>query len=257
MTGRATSHGRGFTLIEVVVSIALFALLMGVVYSGFSIAVRAYDAAESRVGKIERMRLISAFIRRSLSGAQALALADGGEWALQFEGAADRIRYVADLPGYVGISGLHEIVLELEPSGEQHDLVMRRRVLSTDRDGQVLGDFDTRVLAEGIEAFSLRFYGAENSGGEGVADGVVEPTWQDAWQAVKNMPLLVELSVTPFGEPPWPLLQVQPRIDAIRYVRLSAAVAGQPTPERSDVSDELLDALPDPGAVPGPGPAAQ
>ncbi|MFT5444991.1 MAG: general secretion pathway protein J [Gammaproteobacteria bacterium] len=249
MTARANGRGRGFTLIEVVVSIALFALLMGVVYSGFSTAVRAYDAAESRVGKIERMRVISAFIRRSVSGAQALALANRDKWALQFEGEGDRIRYVADLPGYVGISGLHEIVLELEPSGDQRDLVMRRRVLSMGRDGQVQGDFDTRVLAEGIEIFSLRFYGAN--------EGAAEPTWQDSWQSVKHMPLLVELSVTASGEPPWPLLQVQPRVDAIRYVRSSAAVATQPAPPGAAVPD----GSPNPGSEsesePEPEPASQ
>lgn len=244
---------------------------MGIVYSGFSTAVRAYDAAESRVGKVERMRVISAFIRRSVSGAQALALANRGKWALQFEGEADRIRYVADLPGYVGISGLHEIVLELEPSGDQHDLVMRRRVLSIGRDGQAQGDFDTRVLAEGIEAFSLRFYGANDGTANGAANGLfddtAEPTWEDAWQSVKHMPLLVELSITPSGEPPWPLLQVQPRVDAINYVRLSAAIAGQPTPPGSSVPDGAPDLDSDSGAgsgansgpnpAPVPEPAAQ
>ena len=244
----ANERGRGFTLIEVVVSIALFALLMGVVYSGFSTAVRAYDDAESRVGKVERMRVISAFIRRSVSGAQALALANRGKWALQFEGEAERIRYVADLPGYVGISGLHEIVLELEPSGDQRNLVMRRRVLSIGRDGQVQGDFDTRVLAEGIEDFSLRFYGPNDGTGDGAAGGEAEPMWQDAWQSLKHLPLLVELSVTPSGETPWPLLQVQPRVDAIRHVRLSAAIAGQPTPPGSTVPD----AAPAPGSAPEP-----
>lgn len=251
MTARMNHKNCGFTLIEVVVSIALFAMLMGIVYSGFSTAVRAYDAAESRVGQVERMRVISAFIRRSVSGAQALALADSGKWAVQFEGEANRIRYVADLPGYVGISGLHEIVLELEPSGDQQDLVLRRRALSVDRDGQLQGDFDTRVLAEGIETFSLRFYGR--------SDSDEEPIWEDTWQSVKHMPLLVELSLTPFGEPSWPLLLVQPRVDAIRYVRFPAAAAGRPADVAPTPPDDLPNSSPDPNPNSNPAvePAAQ
>ncbi len=213
MTLRMRVRGRGFTLIEVVVSIALFALVMGIVYSGFTTAVRAYDAAESRVDEIERVRVVSAFIRRSVGGAHALAIAVRRQWQLQFDGDSRRLRYVADLPGYVGVGGLHELLLELEPGDGQNDLVMRRRPLQIGRSGELQGELETRVLAEDIDGFAVRFFGSP--------DGKDEPAWRDDWSSAKHTPLLVELTITPANGPPWPVLQVRVRVDAVRYVKRS------------------------------------
>ncbi|MFT5175107.1 MAG: general secretion pathway protein J, partial [Gammaproteobacteria bacterium] len=173
MSHRARCHEDGFTLLEVIVAIALFALIMGIVYSGFSTAVRAYDAAERRVDEIERVRVVSAFIRRSVGGAHALAIAVRREWTLQFDGAPQRLRYIADLPGYVGLGGVHEVVLELASNGAQHELVMRRRPLAFNRIGEIEGEYETRVLAERISGFSMRFYGR--------MDDDEAPDWHEHW----------------------------------------------------------------------------
>jgi len=227
---RVREHG--FTLIEVVVSIALFALVMGIVYSGFTTAVRAYDAAESRVDEIERVRVVSAFIRRSVGGAHALAIAVRRQWQLQFEGDSRRLRYVADLPGYVGVGGLHELVIELEPGDGQSDLVMRRRPLLIGRSGELQGELETRVLAEDIDGFAVRFYGS--------LDGKDEPAWRDDWSSAKHTPLLVELTITPANGPPWPLLQVRVRVDAVRYVKRSNVESDEDpaTPEAEAAPEE-------------------
>jgi hypothetical protein len=123
------------------------------------------------------------------------------------------LRYVADLPGYVGVGGLHELVLELEPGDGQSDLVMRRRPLQIARSGELQGELETRVLAEDIDGFAVRFYGS--------LDGKDEPEWRDDWSSAKHTPLLVELTITPASGPPWPVLQVRVQVDAVRYVKRS------------------------------------
>lgn len=220
MSHRTRCHQGGFTLLEVIVSIALFALVMGIVYSGFTTAIRAYDAAERRVDEIERVRVVSAFIRRSVGGAHALAIAARREWTLQFDGAPQRLRYIADLPGYVGLGGVHEVVLELAPNGAQHALVMRRRPLAFSSIGEIEGEYETRVLAEHISGFAMRFYGR-------MADDEA-PDWHEQWASAKHMPLLVELAIVPSDAPPWPLLQVRAQVDSIHYVNTPNTGTGVP-----------------------------
>lgn len=230
MKRRMQTRSRGFTLLEVVVSVALFALLMSIVYSGFTTAVRAYDAVERRIDEVERMRVVSAFIRRSVGGAHALAIAVDREWDLQFDGTPEQLRYIADLPGYVGAGGLHELVLELETNGEHQDLVMRRRPLVIDRSGELQGELETRVLADNVTGFALRFYG--------VLDDQEVPAWHDEWSSTKLMPLLVELTISPENGPIWPLLQVRPHVDAVRYVNASSGNSGEPSPPQAEEAPE-------------------
>lgn len=215
------AHGsmRGFTLLEVVVAIALFAMVLGAMYAGMGTAVRAYDAAESRIEAASRMRVVGSFLRRSLSAAIPLAVAAQQDWQLLFEGDANSVRFIADLPGYVGVGGLHEIVFDAG-DGERRDLMMHRRPLSIDEQGGLEGEFETRVLVAGIEAMQLRYFGSD--------DGRAPATWRDEWPTGKRMPKLVEIRVSDAGAQPWPALVVRPRVEALRYQGTGAVVPGVP-----------------------------
>jgi len=227
---------RGFTLLEVVVAIALFAITLGVMYAGMSTAVRAYDAAELRTESASRMRVVNAFVRRTLGGAIPLAVPVQRDWELLFAGDAHSVRFVADLPGYVGVGGLHEIVFEI--GGEaQRGLLMHRRPLAIDERGTLAGEFDTRVLADGIDAVQLRFFGSD--------DARTPATWRNDWPAGKRMPELVEIRISD-ARAQWPAMVVRPRIDALRYQGAGAVVPGVPSPR----------AAPGPGAPSAPAGAA-
>jgi len=232
---------RGFTLLEVVVAIALFALLMTLVYNVLGTAVRAFEAGQTRTNSSESRRVISEFLRGSLTGAFPLAVAKGREWLLLFDGGEGAVRYVADLPGHVGVGGMHEIVVERERRGEHDALVMRRRPLVFDDEGEPSGEFDSRVLLDRVNDFQVRFFGSEE------AD--LPPQWRDAWPAGKRMPILVELAITDEDDRAWPALVMRPRVDSIRH---QGAGAG-----RGAASGEQQQAVPDnpvPGAVEAPGP---
>lgn len=213
----------GFTLLEVLVATALFLLLMLLLYAGMSVAVRAYDAAESRTESGAQLRVVSEFLRRSLDGAFAMAVSRRSDWLLLFDGGNGRVRYVADLPGYVGIGGLHEIVVE-DIAGEQgRQLVMRRRPLVIGEDGSIQGAFDERVLLEAFKGLEVRFFGSD--------DVRQAPTWREQWPQGKRMPLLVELLIRDDAGEAWPPLIVRPQADAMRYQGAGALVPGAPQPQ--------------------------
>jgi general secretion pathway protein J len=211
-------RSRGFTLLEVVVAIALFAMIMSVLYGGFATSVRAYEAAEVRIGAGARLRVVSAFLRRSLNGAFPLALVWRNERKLLFEGEPERVRYVSDLPAYLGFGGLHEIVIERERDGGEVHLVMRRRPLVIGEDGEIEGEFESRVLLEDLGELRFRFFGSDNER--------ESPVWRERWPAGTRMPLLVELVVRDPDDTLWPAIVARPRVDTVRYqgVGIRAAV---------------------------------
>ena len=224
---------RGFTLLEVVVAIALFALLMTLVYNVLGTSVRAFEAGQTRTDSSESRRVINEFLRGSLSGAFPLAVARNRDWVLLFEGGEGRLRYVTDLAGHVGIGGMHEIILELERQDEHDALMMRWRPLVFDKAGEVSGEFDSRVLLDRVNDFQLRFFGSEEED--------LAPAWREAWIAGTQMPLLVELAVTDGEGRAWPALKVRPRVNSIRYQGAGAAGREQPSQAVPGSSDPGAD----------------
>ncbi len=229
---------RGFTLLEVVVAVALFALLMGLVYGGLGTAVKAHEAAGERVDQGARLRVVSGFLRRSLGSAFPMALAGRREWRMLFEGDAERVRYVADLPGYLGLGGLHEIELLARRDGEDNTLVMRRRPLTIDEEGQPAGEFQERLLLERFGGLALRYFGAD--------DERSPPRWRNDWPAGQRMPELVEVRIQDATGEPWPPLVVQPKVDTVRYQGTGAVAIGSPGQQASPETEQ------DPAAAPVP-----
>jgi general secretion pathway protein J len=216
---------RGFTLLEVVVALALLSLLVSVVYGGFATAVKAYEAAEQRGDASARLRSVSEFLRRSLGGAFPLAIASGGNWELAFEGGRDRLRFVADLPAWVGVGGLHELVLESDGRGEDGQLVLRRRPLVVGRDGAIDGDYEDHVLLESLSSLRLRYFGS--------VDRRAPREWRDDWPAGQRMPELVELRLADAASGDWPPVRVRPRVDTVRYQNADAPREPRPGQART------------------------
>jgi general secretion pathway protein J len=210
---------RGFTLLEVVVALALLSLLVSVVYGGFTTAVRAYDAAEQRGNASDRMRVVSAFLRRSLGGAFPLAIASSGDWEIAFEGARDRLRFVADLPAWIGVGGLHELVLETAGHGERAQLLLRRRPVVVGRSGTIEGDYEDHVLLESVTSVQLRYFGS--------VDRRAARQWRHDWPIGRRMPELVELRLADAASGEWPPVLVRPRVDTVRYQNARGAAVGR------------------------------
>ena len=122
---RAASN-RGFTLVEVLVAMAIFALLVSVLYGSLNSVTQAYDAAEQAVDDGARMRIGIEFISRIVESAYPVALADRRDWLAQFDGDSDFFVTVADGSG----------MMVVNEGGQRHgQLKLRLRGTRSNRSG--------------------------------------------------------------------------------------------------------------------------
>ena len=217
---------RGFTLLELLVGMAVFALMAGIVLGGVRLGVKSWNAAAARSAEVEEMRVAHALLRRQLSSALPLATSRAGGWNLVFEGDAESLTFVSELPGYVSGGGIHLVTLVLVKGVEGKALMMRWRPLNAlDSDATQ----DEALLANNLAGLRLEYFGARTRN--------ALPEWRDGWRDLRSMPKLVRLSLWRENGPSWPDLVVALDLDAVRFI-----TSGQDSRQRVrdlDVSEDV------------------
>ncbi len=201
---------RGFTLVELLAGIAIFALISGSLYGALGISVKAFDSVSKRTDTEQTLRVVSGFLQRSLEQSYPLALVNRSGWKLLFEGDAKSLRYVANLPGFLGYGGLYEMIFST-PYKEGHlSLVLERRPLFIDKArGEIRGELEKQVLMEELKTLKIRYYGS------GAEDE--NPVWKEEWREAKRLPSLVEIQITAADGDVWPLIMTRPRVNNVRF----------------------------------------
>lgn len=189
---------RGFTLIEVVLATVLLAAGLALAFATITAAMRTTTRGEQLVAAHERQRSAEGFLRRRLAGARpvAFALDASSNLPQRFVGEPERLRFVADLPDYLGRGGpyLHDLALE------DGRLVLR---LAMVLGGEVVDEpaaARAEVLVDGLRAARLRYRALDRDGGLG--------PWLERWEASEQLPLLVELSLVDADGRAWPAIVV-------------------------------------------------
>ena len=225
---------RGFTLIEVVVAMAILGLLLSLVYSALGGVVRVHDVSDERIEDGARLRITHEFLARTLSTAEPIALPQTRQdFAVQFEGDAERLRFMAELPAYVGVGGLHELILVVDERDTRRGLWLGRRAHQLQPQRSVpSGEFAWRLLAEDISQVAFRYFGA--LGNED------EPRWRDDWSPGLTFPELIEVKLTDDTGADWPTLRVRPHTTVTRY----SAMAGRNTQQQGNEEAASLRPVP-------------
>jgi len=195
----------GFTLLEVLASLVLLALLLLGVYSGIRTATHSVQSGTAAIERIDQVRSAQQFLRRELAQSltQPIGKNDQGE-DIYFQGSASDMRYVAPLPGYLGKRGPQLQRLQLIDAGNgESRLELSLAVLPPDgRPPQPLGE--PQVLLDHIKSGGFSYRGIN-------AEGTAEP-WSDAWGDGRRLPQLVRIKLQIAGLRGWPQLEVPLRI---------------------------------------------
>ncbi len=193
---------QGFTLIEILLATVLLAAGMALAFAIVRSTLAVSTRGEALASQNERMRGVEGFLRRRLASALPLPMEQPpGGTAGVFVGEPQRMRFVADVPDYLGRGGPYLHALEVTGSGDVHELHMRLTLLQA---GQAIEENPPRapeLLADKLRQVRLRYRGIDPASGA-LGD------WQPQWQVPGQMPLLVSIEIVPAQGPAWPPLVV-------------------------------------------------
>jgi general secretion pathway protein J len=195
---RARAQSRGFTLIEVLLATALLAAALALGFATLRAATATVNRGEVLAQNNERMRAVAGFLRTRIASARAIAFGLDTQTAtpIRFVGDPDRVRFVADLPDYLGRGGpyLHDVMVTGDPGHAQLQVAF----------SQVQNTFQIvetsprkpELLADGLAGVEFRYRALD-------ADGVLGE-WQERWTQVDHLPLQVSIRVIQANGVKWP-----------------------------------------------------
>lgn len=230
----------GFTLLEMMVSMALLGILMAMAYGGLRAGIRAAASGEAAIERTNQIRVAQQFLRGQLSRALPLVIVDdpdaeGEEDVTEqvvFEGEKDFMRFVAPMPGYLGFGGPHIQVLAVRNGDNGKELIFAHDLLNVfEREDPLENDRrEPIVLLDGIQdaEFLYRTFDEDGEVGE----------WDSEWEDAGSSPLMVkiDLEMTQESKLIWPDLEVPLVIESTSRQRRAASQRNkqpQPVPEES------------------------
>lgn len=200
---RSGRHARGFTLIEILLATVLLAAGLSLAFATIVAATHTTQSGEAMAERSERMRAVEGFLRTRLASARPIAFGfdQGTALPLRFVGSAERVRFVADLPDYLGRGGpyLHDFGVQ----GDRDDtrITLGLSVVQANQTFAEPRPLPPEVLVNGLRdaRFRYRALDAEGKLGE----------WTDHWERTEQLPLMVEVTLHDRDGSAWPPLVVR------------------------------------------------
>jgi len=205
-TRRQTSRS-GFTLLELLIALALLGLISALLYGSLSFSANSWDRGEAKVEQVSDMRLSEEMLRQTLSAQHPLRFHKVVDQPLYFAGGTDSLSFAAAMPGRAG-GGMFYFRVSVAPNGARSRLTLARVI--PDYSANALPDFrdaESSVLAEDIGEVRFGYFGRDPDINEGT-----DPTWRDRWDDPQVLPQLIRIDVKPTNSAPWPSMIVEPRL---------------------------------------------
>ena len=200
---RARRRSSGFTLIEVLLATVLLAAGLALGFATVRAAGASAQRGEAIAERNERIRAVSEFLRRRIGGMQGLVFEldpESGE-SRRFDGEAESMRFVADLPDYLGRGGPHLHALGVARDGDGFALQVDFRMVLA---GETIEGSRARPpepLADGLRSVEFAYRGPGK-------DGKPAP-WLYEWEHPEALPAQVRVRIVD-AQGAWPDLVVAP-----------------------------------------------
>lgn len=177
----------GFTLIEVLVSLVLLALVLGLL-SGVVGFARGTWEASARLDRESGYDVAGNFLRARLGEAIPMfEPTEAGAVRVAFKGTGESLSFVAASPNGPAGAGLYRFSLEGSAgAGGRKALLVKVAPYQPRETGDARAE--THVLAENVKSVSFRYFGRK--------ERRAAPIWDDAWTRNDAVPDLVEMTIS-------------------------------------------------------------
>ena len=205
----------GFTLVELLVSMVVLALVAVVMTGGLRFVLRAMSSTDSRREAMEELTLGLSVLRGELERAEPLMVKSGKRELVLFSGGPDRMRFANVEPPYLGGPPYLAYEYAVVPDdGGIYRIELRRAPLDPAApDLAVVEAGGARTVLRVGQELRFTYFGKL-----GERD---EASWRESWPVGPKLPQAIRLAA---GEDPaWPELVVAMRVLAPWYCGVADA----------------------------------
>jgi general secretion pathway protein J len=210
MTERARLHrgAKGFTLVELLVAIALIALLTVGLYQAFGIGTRAASTVSANIDRPAQIAVAYDFMQRAFTGAEPLPMAtDPSQATINFDGESQSLSFVALPPAYLAIGGFQLLHLGLEPGKNGARLIVSWEGVPRGPIAPQPQMPQPSILVDKVRSVAFAYFGAPGP--------KQQPSWLDRWSDRDGLPKLIRMRLTLANGVRAPDLIVAPRLAEI------------------------------------------
>ncbi|MBW8850669.1 MAG: prepilin-type N-terminal cleavage/methylation domain-containing protein [Xanthomonadales bacterium] len=195
---------RGFTLIELLVATVLLAAAMTLAFATLRAASAAATRGEQRAQRNERMRAVEGFLRKRIASALPVGydMDAASGMPSRFLGEPDRLRFVADLPAYLGRGGphLHDIAVVRDPGGQGLRLEVQFSTVLANKVVEETNPRPPEALVGGLREVRIRYRALDTQ--------LRMAEWTDRWEQSDRLPLQVKVEIVDGDGARWPPIVV-------------------------------------------------
>ena len=182
-----TGFQSGFTLVELMISISILALVTLIIGSGFRLGMDAWEKGEVETSYNQRLRVLSGMLSQQLKSAYPYKIEDGDEKVVVFKGEKDSLLFVTALtdPGQGGFKWIRY-------SLQEGSLIYKEGILpDKEFEDKLKGDEEVVDSEIGEIEFSYYSYDEDDENpGEGGDD-----EWSETWDYGETLPMAVKVKI--------------------------------------------------------------
>ncbi len=184
---------KGFTLLELLISLTILGVIVVIIFGAFRIGVRAWEKGEKDVESRQRQRIVLDLIKRQLASIRLSEVKDASQQPLLLKGDNKSLEFVSHIPMVPGNqfgTVYVKYVVKSKDGGEGEQLTFWEKNI-------VLLDKETNMNDLDEDDFFELFAGIQSIAFEYLKGGTDEETseWQQTWdQAIdEGFPLAIKV----------------------------------------------------------------
>lgn len=192
----------GFTLVELLVGIALLSLLTIAILASVRFATHAWNVGITHTDRLDRMILVQSLAHRLIGGSYPLYVTtDPTRPHVAFDGTKSAIDFLGPTLSSQDTGGRMRYRLSTEQRGGHSTLILASRHELADRSAST--GSETTTLVERVDTAEFSYFGQTQPDRQA--------SWQAEWSGQRSLPSLVRIRVAVAGKQ-WPDLIVRPQI---------------------------------------------
>lgn len=175
----------GFTLLEILIAIALLGLLTSLAYVGVQFGIGSWRRAEHQRSDDSDRSAVERVLRQALTGAYPrFASPNLADRTIAFDGEPQMLTLITPLPAAIQAGIMAQQRFFLQATDNEPAFMMGWRVDLPASDGGVLPENLVPLLPRVLYA-RFSYFGHQK--------GAVDPSWSDAWVGMTTLPELVRV----------------------------------------------------------------